>query len=331
MKFNFEATGIGSVPFIDPVEGCKIIRNNFTSIPFWPQLPKRTFHENMYVQYSSRLPGATLNEANKTIHIKLDDAFAQIEEIYGKCIEGDLDYFAIPEGYAAGFYEFMSRKDLLSSNLKAVKGHITGPISYGLFLTDENKRSIIHEKDIFEVMTKVLAMNAKWQIAKLKTIQPNVIIFIDEPYFVSIGSSYVNINVTQAMERLDEVIAAIHESGALAGIHCCGNTDWPLLLKRDIDIINFDAYNFMKEFMLFGSDVQDYLRRGKSIAWGIIPSSDEIATISIPNLTAKIREQIKGSPSSIVTPSCGLGSLDEKTAQTIIKSVLEISTKLKEL
>ena len=87
-------------------------------------------------------------------------------------------------------------------------------------------------------------MKARWQIKMLKRLNPNVIIFIDEPYLVSIGSRYVNIPAGDVIRSLDEVFSAIREEGALSGVHCCGNTDWPLLLKRGVDILNFDAYNF---------------------------------------------------------------------------------------
>ena len=82
MKFNFEATGIGSVPFKDPKEACDIIFSNFPSIPFWPQLPRVSYLENMYVQFSERLPGLLVDEKAKTIHIDTVKASSSMEEVY---------------------------------------------------------------------------------------------------------------------------------------------------------------------------------------------------------------------------------------------------------
>ena len=336
MKFNFEATGIGSVPFTDPKTACRVICENYKSIPFWPQLPKRSFLENMYVQYSEGLPGLVIDEEKKTIHIDTLKAAAEIENVYSRYLEEDLEFFKISESRAKGLYEFpeaiKSCKDI-----KYIKGHITGPLSYGLFLTDQNKKAVIYDKDLFEVLTKTLVMKVIWQIRRLKKINPSVIIFIDEPYLVSTGSSFVNVAAEDAAGKLDELIGAIKEEGALCGLHCCGNTDWSMLLKRDIDILNFDAYNFIKEFLLYHGDIKNFTARGGTIAWGMVPTSDDIDKETLKSLQERCVEALKilsdkgidrKNISSIITPSCGVGAMDEMTATKIIKITAELSARL---
>ena len=338
MEFNFEPTGIGSVPFKDPKVACSIIFDNFKTIPFWPQLPKRSYLENMYVQFSEKLPGVVLDEPNKNVYIDTTGVAETIEEIYGKYVEGDLEFFSISRDHAQGFYEFLEYLENSAKDIKFAKGHITGPISFALTLTDQNKKAVIYDKDLFEILTKMLVMKARWQIKRIKKYTPNVIIFIDEPYLVSIGSSFVNINITYAVEKLDELIAAIKKDGALAGIHCCGNTDFGLLLNRNIDILNFDAYNFTKEFSLYASDIKNYLARGGTIAWGIVPSSDAIRKETKNNLVDKFRSVTKiladkniakETVSSIITPSCGLGTLDETEASRVMEVTKALSDELK--
>jgi len=332
MKFNFEATGIGSVPFSDPKAAVKLIFDNFRDIPFWPQLPKRSYLENMYVQFSERLPGLVTDEANKSVYVDTTGVAETIEEVYEKYTGGDIDFFSISKTHAAGLYEFLEYLEALPVKPKFVKGHTTGPISYALCLTDQNKKAVIHDKDLFEVLTKTLSMRVKWQIRKLKKAASGVIIFIDEPYLVSIGSSFININIESAFEKLDELVKAIKAEGALAGIHCCGNTDWGLVLKRDIDVLNFDAYNYSKEFSLYANDIKNFIGRGGTIAWGVVPSSDEIKGRTKKSLVEDLKSAIgllkekgiEGPISSLVTPSCGVGTLSEDDA----KSVLEMTVKL---
>lgn len=337
MRFDFEATGIGSVPFKDPKSSCRIIFDNFKTIPFWPQLPKRSFLENMYAQYSERLPGLVLDEKNMTIHIDTSRVAHDIEETYARYLDGGLEYFKISEDYAEGFYEFLEFLKEGDKKIKFVKGQVTGPISFGLFLTDQNKRAVIYDRDLFEILTKVLSMKARWQIRRLKEHFKNVIIFIDEPYLVSVGSSFVNINMEEATKHLDELVDSIKKEGALVGIHCCGNTDWSILLKRGIDILNFDTYNFMKEFSLYAADIKNFLKSGGTIGWGIVPSSDAIDGETKGTLIEKLKNAMKlltdkgiekNSLSSIITPSCGVGTLDEDRAKKILEYTKILSSKL---
>lgn len=338
MKFNFQATGIGSVPFTDPNKACRAVLDNIPDMPFWPQLPKRSFLENMYVQFAAKIPGIVIDEANRSIYVDTNGVAETVEEVYGKCVEGDLDFFAVSRNQAQGFYEFLECLEKTPTKALFIKGHITGPISFALSLTDQNKKSIIYDKDLFEVLTKMLVMRSRWQVRKMKKHAQGVVIFIDEPYLVSIGSSFVNIDIAASFEKFDEIAKAIKSEGALVGVHCCGNTDWPMLLKRDIDVINFDAYNFMKEFSLYAADIKNFLEKGGTIAWGIVPSSDAIDKETVKTLARKLKEAVKlltdkgiakDAISSLITSSCGLGTLDEDRAARILATARALSEEMR--
>mgnify|MGYP001584719604 CR=1 FL=1 len=81
MKFNFDATGIGSVPFKDPESALSVIFENLKAVPFWPQLPRRSFMESMYVQYSEGMPGLVIDDSRKTIHIESVKAAGGIRDL----------------------------------------------------------------------------------------------------------------------------------------------------------------------------------------------------------------------------------------------------------
>jgi methionine synthase II (cobalamin-independent) len=340
MRFNFEATGIVSLPFKDAAKACRFVFDNFKDIPFWPQLPKKSYREQMYCQFSEGMPGIIIDEKAKAIYLDSKKAVVEIEEAYQKFLDQDTEYFKISETFAEGLYRF---RDGFKDNVKKavfVKGHITGPVSFALSVTDENKKALVYDKGLFDVITKVLCMKAKWQVRFLKNLNKGVIIFIDEPYLVSIGSGFINVSSDNIVKALDEVKNSIKEEGALSGIHCCGNTDWSLLLKRGIDIINFDAYNFMKEFSLYADDIKEFLKNNGTIAWGIVPSSEAINEESAAVLTGKLSNGIrllsdKGvntkNISSVVTPSCGLGTLEEETAKKILTLTDRVSRGMRRL
>jgi len=337
IKFNFSPTCIGSVPYAGAEEATKRILSRFTEIPFWPQLPKRSYLENMYAQYSEGLPRVLIDEDRKNMHVDTTgDLTGEIEKVYEKYLSSDLEYFAISPEHALGFHEFLEQlKKEKPKGLKFVKGHVTGPVSFGMAVLDENKQSIFYNQELKEVLTKVLCMKVRWQIKKLKEVHPDVIIFIDEPYMVSIGSSFVNINPVDAVERINELIEEVHSSGALCGIHCCGNTDWGLLLGTDIDIINFDAYDFINSICLYPKELKKFLAGDKSIAWGIVPTTggnkeDSSSLVKhlkkgFDTLAEKGIEKEAFLDTSLITPSCGCGTLGEAETDQVLKLALDVS------
>jgi hypothetical protein len=46
-EFNCLPTITGSMPHTDPQKACALITRYLKDIPAWPQLPKRSFLENM--------------------------------------------------------------------------------------------------------------------------------------------------------------------------------------------------------------------------------------------------------------------------------------------
>ncbi|MFH1847858.1 MAG: hypothetical protein ABH825_01420 [Candidatus Omnitrophota bacterium] len=345
LRGSFYPTAIGSLPHTSAGDACGKILKLFKDIPFWPQLVKRSYLENMYAQFSEGMPGIVIDREKKTIMADTSkDISGQIEKVYEKFLADDVEGFAMSPDYASGFFEFIRqlKKDPGSSRKKFLKGQITGPASFGLTVTDENKRAISHNPELKEAMQKTLLMKARWQIKKLKEISDKIIIFIDEPYLVSIGSSYVSLNKEQAFLDLNELIEGIHKEGALSAIHCCGNTDWGFVLGTNIDILNFDAYEFFGSITLYPGELRKFLDRQGLLAWGIVPSSQKALEEDGASLIARIEKSAaalkqKGftrgdiMDSMIITPSCGCGTLSEDTAEAVFSKTVEISNRLKEV
>ena len=65
LDFGFLATGIGSVPFLEMEETCREIARLFPHMPFWPQFVKRSYLEDMSVQYSEGLPLIEVNQEER--------------------------------------------------------------------------------------------------------------------------------------------------------------------------------------------------------------------------------------------------------------------------
>jgi hypothetical protein len=122
-----------------------------------------------------------------------------------------------------------------------------------------------------------------------------VIVFIDEPALAGFGSSeLISISKEEILACLKEVAEAIHDDGGLAGIHVCANTDWSLVLDSGVDIVNFDAYAYFDRFILYRSQVRDFLAAGGFLAWGIVPTlkPEEIERETVESLFAGMQARL---------------------------------------
>jgi len=140
------------------------------------------------------------------------------------------------------------------------------------------------------------------------------------------------------LQYLGEVVAAVHQEGALAGVHCCGNTDWSLLMDVKVDIINFDACEYFQGMTLYLDPLKGYLQNGGVLAWGIVPTSAQVENASADDLLRSFNEKVgvlvnRGIKKELLlsqcllTPSCGMGSLRVETAEKVLSLLAEVSQK----
>ncbi|TKJ36848.1 methionine synthase [candidate division LCP-89 bacterium B3_LCP] len=312
-------------------------------IPAWPQLPKSNFLESMYIQFSGGMPFVELDLEKGRMHMNLSgDIYGELEKFYTRVIDEDLDYFSIHADYARGLEAFKDRMwRQKPETVKWVKGQITGPISFGLMITDHRKRAVLYHEEVFDSVLKTLVLKSRWQVRLLKKLCDQVIIFIDEPYLSSFGSAFINVTREQVVSYLGEVIEAVHNEGALAGVHCCGNTDWSILMETDIDIINFDAFEYFQGMTLYIDQLKDFLDRKGILAWGIVPTSERIESESVQSLTTNFMGKIDDLANrgisrntllkqALVTPSCGMGTMKYQQATLVLGLLANVSRALRE-
>ncbi len=313
---SFNTTGIGSLPHTDPIEACEVILDA-VDIPFWPQLPHRSFLELMVPQYSEGFPFMRIEKDSFYVEAAEDSALSDFYE----AIAGNKG-FPISSEYAAGFYTFIELLKKKNKQFTAIKGHITGPLTFALSLTDKQKRPIFFDDEMRDLSLELLKGKVRWQINMLKPFADRVLIFIDEPILTALGTSaYIGVSNEEASRMLKEIVDFVKECGGIAGIHCCGRSDWPIALSSGIDVFNFDAYDFWDTLSIYPEDMKSYIERGGFIAWGVVPTTEEIHQTSLPLIREKLENGLTslekiGIPGDrlrqqvLITPSCGTGSLN---------------------
>ncbi len=334
-ELNGLATAIGSMPHVEPQEACSLITTHFPDIPAWPQLPKRSFTENMYAQFSEGFPGVVLEKDRIWID-RSRDLSNQLEQVYEAYLENNIDSGALSHEYAEGFHAF--RDSVRKDSIRAVKGQVTGPISFGLTVTDQDRRPLLYDEVLADALAKHLRLKAAWQESELRKICPGIIISVDEPYLSSFGSAFVSISREQAVTLLEEVLGGI---SGLKAIHCCGNTDWSVVLQTSLDILSFDAYNYGETIALYPSEIDDFLNRGGVIAWGIVPNDEpSLGKESEASLTDRLENTMKLlsdkgigydtiTAQCLITPSCGLGSISKDAAARAMELTAGVSERFR--
>jgi hypothetical protein len=311
----------GSLPHTDPGLACDRILAHL-DIPTWPQLPKRSFKENMYVQYSEQFPGVVL--AEQRIYVdRRRDLDQELAGLYHAYLTDDPDHAAISPEYAAGLYHFLAL-DLGAVGM--IKGQITGPVSWGLTVGDQDRKPLVYDDVLGEAVAVHLKLKAAWLERRLRELSPRTIVFLDEPYMSSFGSAFIALEHERVVALLQEVLAGIQ---GLKGIHCCGNTDWSLLMSTTIDVINLDAYGYAESLALYPEAVQAFLQRGGIVAWGIVPAGPQVLDETVDSLidrfhhalsllTAKGLHRDDLLAAALIMPSCGCGTLPVETAERVL-------------
>lgn len=331
----FPATGVGSLPHRDPAKALGAVLGRFREIPYWPQLPRRTFLESMYVQFASGLPAAAI--VGEKLYVDGGDRMmAAAEPFYERFLSEDPAPFAIPAERAAGLDALLGAD---CGPCLAVKGQVTGPVSFGLMVTDREKKPVFYDPVGRDVLVKHLLRVAQWQVAALSRLSRNVILVLDEPYLASVGSAILSLSRGEIVAALNEIFDGL--PGTLCGIHCCANTDWGLVLSTNARYLSFDAYGYADSLILYPDEVNAFLGRGGKIAFGIVPTgADAIARETPETLADRLdatldRFGAKGvrraalARAAFVTPACGLGTLSEEEAERAIALTADLSALLR--
>lgn len=342
-KGNFSATAIGSLPHTNVEAACELMFRSLPEIPCWPQLPKISAQEEMCIQYTEGLPCLNIHPDGKTVSINVsDDTSSALADFYEAYLKNEPDLFQISPTCSAGFYAMIERLNKSpQKSLRALKGQVVGPITLAGSLKLSTGISALYSEEFFDVVIKLMSMKAYWQFKNLSRYGLPVIIFADEPYLTSFGSAFMNISRERAISALNEVYETVQSQGGLTGTHCCGNTDWAMLMDSKVDIVSFDAYEFMDKYLMYWREIQAFLDRDGYLAWGIVPTSPKINTTSLNDLRKKLKEGIqflvdKGISRSliydrsIITPSCGTGTLTMAEAERVMTLTHDISVAMKD-
>lgn len=348
---RFLATGVGSVPHSEFGAALDFIWESIPNAPHWPQLPRLGAESSFVGQYLRPLIETGVIEGFATPRFQVEatdwrERLARFYELYLQAESGEeeaIEAFGFTAEGGIGFEAFCKDLDQRDTHgVLLLKGQLSGPLTVGMQITDSNRRSCYYDETQRELLVKALAMHAEWQTRRLRRLGFPVLVSIDEPGLYAYGAStHVTLERETLIANLNEIADGILRQGGIPGAHVCAGMDWTLLFDSKIQVINFDAYEYMTSMMVLAGPVQDFLERGGILSWGIVPTSPQAFKETVESLYERLEENIRElvkrgvdetrlREQSMLTPSCGTGTLELDLAERIYSLLYELAQKMKE-
>ncbi len=334
-------TGVGSLPHTNALEAVNLIINSLKTAPHAPQLPRLDLREQMWIQFVEHIPRFTMDM--ETLNYYFDttgDPYPEIQSFYEEYLRimdgGAADYFAIGPQHGGGLELFHSRLLETGKKFPVVKLQVTGPLSFSLTVTDETRKPIFYHQVFRDIAVKAMGLKAVWLLETFRQVGETILVFFDEPSLSAFGSSaFLGVSKEDVIESLSEVMTMVTERGGITGVHCCGNTDWGLIMETPTRILNFDAVDYMESLSIYASRVEEFLQRGGLLAWGAVCNDARATSESASEVVDRIRRGMKLLEDQgvdhellrrqyLVTPACGCANLDLKTCEHVYETLTEL-------
>jgi hypothetical protein len=305
-------------------------------IPFWPQLPLFNYYEDMYVQASENFPGIVLDMEKRHLGFSMKKFMEELESAMEKW--EDAEFFDISKTYSTVYHKFL---ELDLSGYPAIRGQLEGPVSFGFNVADENGLPILFNDTVRPFMLEFMARRINVQLYRLKQLNQNAFMFVDEPGLQFLFSAMAGYGDQAAKGDMETFFSMIDRP---RGVHLCGNPDWDFLLGLDLDVLSMDIYTNAEIFRSYGDSIKKFLDRGGILVWGIMPTNIEPFEKESLNTLEVILENVWSVLSkksidrdllifrSLLSPAtCCLVNPDkEKTVEKAFVQIKEFSKKLRE-
>ncbi len=325
-KPNFLATGVGSIPLTDGQDALDLIWKSVPHAPHWPQLPRLGAESSFVGQYLNALIEIGIIGDVEVPKFQVDESdwverLTVFYTLYLEAIEGDqqaLERFGFSSQGGEGFEIFCRDLEQYGTRDAVIlKGQLSGSLTLGMQITDKNRRSSYYDDTLRDILVKTLALHAEWQTKRLSNFGLPVLMMIDDPGLYGFGAStHITLKREQLIEELNSIVEGILRQGGIPGVHVCAGMDWTLLFDSKVQVVNFDAYDYMQSMMALAEPLNTFLARGGILSWGIVPTNPIAWEETAQNLKIRLENNIdelvkRGVDESLlrqqsmITPSCG--------------------------
>jgi hypothetical protein len=311
---------VGSLPFTAPAAAIDFVAQWCPTVPFWPQLRRRSPREAMIPQ--------TLGPLFKhLVAVRGEYAYAVPAERLDRFVASlDRAEVHFEPGNAAGFYAFVEACEQgRFPAAQALKGQAMGPVTVACSLVVDGE-TFLDRAVLRTAVADYVTRLARWQSEVLLRLSPAVILVLDEAYLGTALRRRPD-HRPAIVDLLRSVILRVRRPGVLVGVHCCDEIPLELLNEVAPDLFSFDAYHGGEAF---GADpaAGRFVGAGGHVAWGWVPTLDDLSRVDPDAMAQRWLTASEGLAAaapgrglerilarSLVTASCGLAGSSVATCE----------------
>jgi hypothetical protein len=335
-KPGFAATMMGAVPYRDVEHTSDVILKYF---PEAPRLPVMTRSIRWMLE---GLPCLVIDrEKKRIIMVPPEQREKDVVEFYERVESKDLEHFAVSDEKMPFFTSMLEKiKQAGPGGLKWVAFQMGGPVVIADTIRQTDGYPAVYHETLRDIIIKGINMKSLWMEKRIREALPGIEIISDQP-----EPSLVSFTGAGGTGSRQDLIQAINDGfkdhSCLKWVHCCANIDWTLLTEAQVDIINFDAYQYAGKVALYAEEFDKFLNKGGMIGWGIVPVIQDILKNQNAGLLLKKLEDgiaffvERGideetlARASWVLPSCETVLLSEQDSDYVFRITKEISDIMK--
>jgi hypothetical protein len=115
-----------------------------------------------------------------------------------------------------------------------------------------------------------------------------------------------------------------------------------MLLETPIDVLSFDSYGYFDSLRLYGQALKKFFHRGGILAWGLVPTGEDLQNETADGLWRRFQEQVQALAGLLdlavkevlsqawLTPACGMGYLTLDLARRGLGMLSDLSARGRE-
>lgn len=317
----YATSGIGSLGHEDPDAALRTVLEAGLDLPFWPQLPRRGVREHMVAQAALNVGFLVPVDARGAV-------WRVVSERNAAASGADPDApFVLPADNVAGLVAF--ERAALQSPLGRAKGQWIGPVTLLSAVVLDTGRALGSEPRWAAAALVALHRMVVAQAQRLGRAARQVDMWLDEPL---LGMAAGDAPLARSAQAWYAELAAACGPRVRLGVHTCAPAT-PLLFELGVGVVSFDATSPLPRALW--PRVAQQLQRGW-IAWGLIPAGRDLtgepAALAAPLLEWPARCGMAPSEfaaHSLVTPACGLASLDAADGAARLRVTVECARVLR--